>query len=68
LVEPPQISAIPKASIKDHLVQAGMAGQIRRAWVTKRSGPVGFMLLNLSHLDGQRDLRHGLEHEEDFRS
>jgi hypothetical protein len=66
LVEPPQIRTIQKSLIKDDLVQAGVASQIRPCLGDQLPGPVGFMRLNLPHLDGQRELGHGLDHEEHF--
>ena len=64
LVQPPQISAIQKTSIKDDFVQAGSAGQIGPGLGDQDPSPVGLMRLDLPDLDRQRHLGGRIDPQE----
>jgi hypothetical protein len=53
VVEPPPIGAIRKTLINDDHGQASIASKMRPRLGDQGLGPVGCILLHLSHLDGQ---------------
>jgi hypothetical protein len=63
LLGPPQIYSIPKALIKDHLVQAGVAGQVRAGLHYQDSQVERLMLLDWYDLSSQRNLGPGVDQD-----